>query len=142
MDNSSFSLSFINLIPDTVKNKIPGYEVLTKPLPGLDFLDQSFDANIFEPKFKVKHRATRKSISKKKVSKDTKLEEKPIRHSMNHIGELEKGTSTAYSIAGIDFIIDERTFVIGGLAIGKQVKVALKPLPGAQLKAISISVLN
>jgi len=129
--NIKFSISFLNLIPQTMRDRIPGYDVLSKPVPGLNFLDQNLAP---ESKFGAKRQ--RRNI-------DIELEQSEKQKTTGPTilnGELVRGKTTSFAIQDVDFAIDENTLVVGQPIVGRLAKATLKTYPNGQWRAVSISM--
>lgn len=134
VENTKFSISFLNLIPQTMRERIPGYEVLAKPVPGLNFLDHGWERQ-------KRYRQNPRLKTRPPVKQDTPNPQKQTAPSATVLsGELLRGKTTSFSIDSVDFAIDENTMIVGQPVLGRYAKVTLKPYPNGSWRAVSISV--
>lgn len=134
VENTKFSISFLNLIPQTMREMIPGYEVLAKPVPGLNFLDHAWEKQ-------KRIRQNPRLKTRPAVKQETPSQQKNVSPSATILsGELLRGKTTSFSIDSIDFAIDENTMIVGQPILGRYAKVTLKPYPNGSWRAVSISV--
>jgi hypothetical protein len=130
-----FSITFLNRIPDNIKAKIPGYSVLTMPLPGLSFLDFPIATENKQMKAGAGKKTSRRTTGKKVKAKTYT----PVK-SLTLQGELKAGRNARFCVNEIEFACDETAFVVGEPQIGKTAKVTLKRTKTGGWKAASVCV--